>query len=122
MLKKFQGQTGPKFLLGVILKERHEVVTEYKFCPDRKFRADYYLPGLNLLVEYEGIGSGADNGRAYSGASRHTTAAGYAKDCEKYNIAQILGFRLLRYTPFNYTQARADLRRLESVLKIGGSI
>ena len=30
--------------------------------------------------------------------SRHTTVGGYAKDCEKYNAAALLGWRVLRYT------------------------
>ncbi len=121
-MKEFKGVSGPKFLLGVILKERHKVIPEYRFCPERKFRADYYLPDLNLLVEYEGIGIAADGGRAYSGASRHTSLAGYSKDCEKYNLAQILGYRLLRYTALNYTQARQDLSKMEQDLKVGGTI
>ena len=120
-MKPFKGVTGPKFLLGAILKERHKVIEEFQFCPGRKFRADFFIERLNLLVEYEGIAAGADNGRAYTGASRHTSITGYSKDCEKYNIAQLLGFRLLRCTALNYMQARADLRRLEDDLKIGGT-
>lgn len=121
-MNKFKGVSGPKFLLGAILKEHHKVIPEFQFCQGRKFRADYYLPELNLLVEYEGIGTAGDSGRAYSGASRHTSLIGYSKDCEKYNLAQVLGYRLLRYTPLNYTQVRQDLRKLEQDLKVGGTI
>jgi hypothetical protein len=30
--------------------------------------------------------------------SHHTTNSGYTKDCEKYNAAAVLGWRVLRYT------------------------
>ena len=113
--------SGPKFMLGAILRaECREVITEFKFSDERKFRADYYVPELNLLVEYEGIYFAPDNGR-YTGASRHLNLKGYSTDCEKYNLAQILGYKLLRYTAQNYKQAVEDLRRLKRDLKVGGT-
>lgn len=61
---------------------------EYKFCPGRKFRADFYIQP-DLLVEIEG-------GTWIAG--RHSRGSGMEKDMEKYNVATKLGFRLLRYT------------------------
>lgn len=107
--------TREKFLLGAILAERYgkELRAEYRFCMDRRFRADYFIPRLNTLIEYEGI---------FGGKSRHTNIIGYTNDCEKYNRATLMGYRVLRYTAKNYTQVRADLDELEQDLKVGGSV
>jgi len=53
------------------------------------------IPALKVAVEYEGI----------YGKSRHTTMSGYTGDCEKYNEAQILGWRVLRFTAKNIRKA-----------------
>lgn len=107
--------TKEKFLLGAILAERYgkELRAEYRFCPNRRFRADWFIPSLNVLVEYEGI---------FGGKARHTSVGGYSTDCEKYNLATVMGYRVLRYTAKNYTQAIADLDELEQDLKVGGSV
>jgi len=68
------------------------VVREFQFDKHygkRKFRADFAILKYGVLIEYEGINS-------YK--SGHSTITGYTKDCFKYNLANILGFRLLRYT------------------------
>lgn len=62
---------------------------EFKFLPDRKFRADFLLPG-KVLVEIEG-GVWIQGG--------HTRGGGYSKDCEKYNLAQLNGYKVFRFTP-----------------------
>lgn len=62
---------------------------EFKFHPDRKWRADFHIIGHKLLVEVEGgIWSGG----------RHTRAKGYIGDMEKYNAAVALGYRVLRFS------------------------
>lgn len=63
---------------------------EYRFCPERRWRADFYLPDYNLLVEVEG---------AIWTGGRHTRPKGFLADIEKYNTAQSLGFKILRVTP-----------------------
>jgi very-short-patch-repair endonuclease len=55
---------------------------EYKFCPTRRWRADFRLG--TYLVEVEGRG-------------RHQTYVGYRNDCEKYNQAMAYGYRVLRF-------------------------
>jgi len=62
---------------------------EYRFCPERKWRADFYIPEKRLLVECEG-------GVWQTG--RHQRPTGLIADMEKYNAATILHFSLLRYT------------------------
>ena len=106
--------SGPKFLLGVLLQNRYgkTLRREFRFCVNRRFRADYYVPPLNVLIEYEGV---------YSRVSRHTSLSGYATDCEKYNLAQIMGYKVLRYTAKNYKHVMIDLDLLEQDLKVGGT-
>lgn len=110
-----KSNTKEKFLLGTILRECYGngLRVEYRFCPTRRFRADYFIPRLNLLVEYEGV---------FGGKSRHTNVCGYSADCEKYNLATVLGYRVLRYTAKNYAQVQGDLDELEQYLKVGGSV
>jgi len=74
---------------------------EKKVVEGRKFRFDYFIIELNHAIEYEGI---------ISRKSRHTTLAGYSKDCEKYNIASAEGYKLTRYTALNYENIINDFK------------
>lgn len=60
---------------------------EFKFCPDRRWRADFRVG--RVLVEVEG---GIWNG------GRHTRGTGFENDCEKYNWAALNGWLVLRYS------------------------
>lgn len=62
---------------------------EHRFAPPRRFRFDFAWPDQKLAVEVEG---------GTWGKSRHTTGKGYGKDCEKYNLAVLMGWRVLRFT------------------------
>jgi very-short-patch-repair endonuclease len=67
-----------------------EVQREYRFLLGRKFRFDFAIPDAKLAIEIEGgIWTGG----------RHTRGAGYEKDLEKYNLAAMLGWKVLRFTP-----------------------
>lgn len=63
---------------------------EYKFHPSRKWRADAACLEADLLIEIEG-------GTWVNG--RHNRGEGYRKDCEKYNAAALMGWRVVRFTP-----------------------
>ena len=65
-------------------------VTEYRFHPTRKWRFDACFPDKKIAIEWEG-------GAFCFG--RHVRGTGFIADCEKYNAAVILGWRLLRYPP-----------------------
>lgn len=80
-----------------------EYVEELQFHPERKFRFDWAIPDLMIAIEYEGI---------ISKKSGHTTISGYTKDCEKYNIAIMRGWKTLRYTAKNYKDLPTDLKFL----------
>ena len=62
---------------------------EYRFHRARQWRFDLAWPHLRLAVEIEGgIWTGG----------RHTSPVGFEQDCEKYNEAAILGWRVIRVT------------------------
>lgn len=86
-----------------IIRSHPGIVEEYRFHPTRRFRFDAAIPDKMIAIEYEGI-SGAK--------SRHTTLTGYTKDCEKYNLAALMGWRVLRYTALNYSQLWDDLKQI----------
>ena len=61
---------------------------EYVFLKDRRFRFDFAWPKYMIAVEIEG---GTWN------QGRHVTGAGFAKDCEKYNLAALEGWSVYRF-------------------------
>jgi very-short-patch-repair endonuclease len=67
-----------------------EPVREYRFAPPRRWRFDFAWPAAMLAVEVEG-------GSWIHG--RHVRGRGFEADCEKYNAAVLLGWRILRFTP-----------------------
>jgi very-short-patch-repair endonuclease len=64
---------------------------QYLFAqPRRKFRADFAWPARLVYVEIDG---------GTWSRGRHVRGAGFARDCEKLNLATVLGWRGLRFTP-----------------------
>ncbi len=88
--EKIESESEGESLLSLQLKAlKIAFEREFKFCQDRKWRADFHLVGKMILIEVEGgIWS---NGR-------HTRGKGYLGDMEKYNSAQILGYQVLRFS------------------------
>jgi len=66
-----------------------EVVPEFRFHPDRKWRFDFSIPEKKIAIECEG--------GTWTGG-RHVRGSGFEKDCEKYNAAAALNWRVFRYT------------------------
>ena len=66
-----------------------EPVRQYKFCPTRKWAADFAFPGRMILAEVDG--------GAFS-RGRHTRGVGYTADCEKQNAATLAGWQVYRFT------------------------
>jgi very-short-patch-repair endonuclease len=77
-----------KTIVDHVLK-KYNYLKEYKFHPERKWRFDFALIDHKIAIEIEG--------GTWTGG-RHVRAAGYRNDCEKYNEAVKLGWRVLRYT------------------------
>lgn len=76
---------------------------EVLFHATRKWRADFMIKSMKLIIEYNGL---------MSEKSRHTTVTGYTGDMEKVNAAQALGYIVLQYTALNYTNLTNDLKGL----------
>lgn len=73
----------------IIQAELPKPVKEYRFLPPRRFRFDFAWPEFQLGVEIDG--GVFSNGR-------HVQGIGYTNDCEKFNLASIEGWRVLRVT------------------------
>lgn len=76
---------------------------EFKFAKGRRYRADFALPDQMIIVEYEGI---------FSEQSRHTNKMGYSKDTDKYRLAAMEGYTVLRYTTLNFKNVIQDLEKI----------
>lgn len=61
----------------------YPVVAEHRFLEDRKFRADWAIPEIKLLIEFDGV-------------VHHTGVTGAWRDAEKSNLAQIAGWMMIR--------------------------
>lgn len=88
---------------------------EYRFHPERKWRFDYAWAGVtpNPLRpnDDQWVAVEVDGGVWTNG--RHTRGAGFVRDMEKLNSAQLLGWTVLRYTPQQLTEPKtlADLKQ-----------
>lgn len=82
-------------------------IREFQFAELRRWRFDFAWPDLKLAVEVEG-------GSWIGG--RHARGAGFRLDCEKYNEAQLRGWKLLRFTGEMVSDGSA-LNLIEWVLK-----
>ena len=65
-------------------------VAEYKFLETRRFKFDFAWPRLKVALEV--------NGGVWT-QGRHTRGAGYLRDLEKLNEAQIAGWLVLQVIP-----------------------
>ena len=87
-------------------------VREYKFHPGRKWRADFCFHNEKLLIECEG---------GIWTQGRHVRGKGFQDDCEKYNEATLLGWRVLRVTGKQVASGKA-LEWVERMLSINAAI
>ncbi len=81
---------------------------EYIFHPTRKWRFDYAWPDKKIAIEFEGgtfIGGG------------HTRGAMYAKNCEKYNQATLLSWKVYRFTPDMMRDETKSTEFIEEVMR-----
>jgi very-short-patch-repair endonuclease len=71
---------------------------EVVFARPRRWRFDFAWPVERVAVELEG--------GTYTGG-RHTRGRGFEADCEKYNAATALGWRVFRFTAAMVRDGRA---------------
>lgn len=78
---------------------------EYQFQPGRRWRFDHAWPEAMVAIELEG-------GVFIRG--RHLRPKGYSRDCEKYNTAQLAGWRVFRLTTDQFERGEflADIAKL----------
>jgi len=82
-----------------------DLVREYRFIGNRKWRFDFAHKDTQTAIEIEG--------GTWSGG-RHTRGKGFEGDCEKYNAANDVGWRVYKLT--------SKMIDRENVLKIIGTI
>ncbi len=84
-------------------------VAELRFHPSRRWRFDWAWPNIYppLAVEIDGA--------VYAGG-RHVRGSGFEQDMEKLNEAQLLGWRVLRFSTGMVRDGRA-LGVMERALK-----
>lgn len=91
-----------------------QVEPEFRFHPERKWRADWVVldhhgKRTKILIEYEG-------GLFMKSKSGHTSINGIHRDAEKANEASLMGFTLLRITPKHVVSGQA-LQWVERALR-----
>lgn len=91
------------------LTERHGIELpkeEHHFHPTRRWRFDFAWPQRKVAVEIEG---------GVWTRGRHTRGAGFIADCEKYNEAARLGWRVFRM-PGPWVEGGRAARYMKRVL------
>lgn len=79
---------------------------EFRFHPDRKWRADFAHVASRTLIEIEG-------GIFLPGGGRHNRGGGYSRDAEKYLEAALAGWTVLRLT-----RTQLDLGFIERIVAL----
>ena len=97
--------------MELILNEisNYDYHKEYKFLSDRRFRFDYVFLLDNSLIK--GIAIEFEGG-VWS-AGRHIRPLGFIKDCEKYNLATVNGYVVLRFT----SECLKNTDRIKSIIE-----
>ena len=79
-------------LLQQLALVKIKVQPEFYFAKPRKFRSDWKVQGLPVLIEYDG-------GIFMKGKGGHSSVKGILRDIEKMNMAAIAGYLVIRVTP-----------------------
>lgn len=79
-----------RLLVAAVESNGHpKPAAEHRFLPNRKFMFDLAWPAMKVAFEREG---------GTWGRSRHTSGSGYRLDAEKYSLAAIAGWCVVRAT------------------------
>lgn len=81
---------------------------EFRFC-ERRWRFDFAWPQHMVALEVEG-------GVWRGGKGGHTSGVGFSKDCEKYNTATILNWKVIRITNVHLREEEKLIGWLGAVL------
>lgn len=104
---------GEEALAILLLDAKIPFQREYKFHIVRKWRFDFVIGhqplSTKIAIEIEG---------GVFSQGRHTRGTGFVKDCEKYNMAVLQGWSILRYPTHKVsTHVLDDIRMLQSRIK-----
>jgi len=88
----------------------YNFVREYRFHPVRKWRFDFALPNQKVAIEFEG--------GIFIPGTGHNRGIHYHQNCEKYNEALLLGWKVLRYTPKHLTVKNGEYKIIEDLQKL----
>ena len=77
---------------------------QYKFIKGRRFQADFCWTDQKVIIEMEG-GSWT--------RGRHTSGVGFNRDCIKYLLATLEGYKVIRLT---YTNLKNEPDILERII------
>jgi hypothetical protein len=91
----FHDSGGKSFIERVLIEQKIDYVKELKFDTNRRFRFDFAVPSIMVAIEYEGLTGSKTKGG-------HQTKKGFSSNTDKYNLATIAGWKVLRYTYSNY--------------------
>jgi very-short-patch-repair endonuclease len=86
-------------MLDALRRAKDGWYREFRFQPGRKWRFDLACWPIKLAIEL--------HGGTWSGG-RHTRGAGFQRDREKMNAAQVLGWSVLEFTTDDVLQGRAE--------------
>tara|TARA_B100001057_G_scaffold480786_1_gene554022 strand:- start:297 stop:644 length:348 start_codon:yes stop_codon:yes gene_type:complete len=105
--------TGEEALALLLLHAKIPFQREYKFHMARKWRFDFVIGhqplSAKIAIEIEG---------GIFSQGRHTRGTGFSKDCEKYNMAVLQGWSILRYpTQMVSMNVLDDIRMLQARIK-----
>jgi hypothetical protein len=96
---KAQPDYGKELDMQIAAHGLPKMLAEFRFAaPLRQWRSDRAYVALKLLFEIEG-------GTFVQG--RHTRGVGYSNDIEKYNAAQMMGYKVFRLSPDMVRDGRA---------------
>jgi very-short-patch-repair endonuclease len=81
---------------------------EFRFCPTRRWRADFCHEASKVIIEIEGA--------VYCRGKGHSSVGGILRDIEKYNEMTLLGYRLIRL--HNLTITAPNVKRIMELIKV----
>ena len=80
-----------------ILLKSYGATPEHRFHPVRKWRFDFAFPSQMVAFEFEG---------GVFTQGRHSRGVGLSADCDKYNEAQRMGWKVYRFTAWHFANCR----------------
>lgn len=110
-MKKHRSEAEYLFDFQMRSSKLPKFVIEHQFHPERKWRFDFAFPDQKIAVEIEG---------GIFSQGRHSRGIGFRKDCEKYNHASLLSWRVFRFDTDQVKDGSA-VEFMRKVLKRGTS-